>query len=143
MQLRTSTSHEEGCEREWALLTKAFLGDSEGNLKAIQTVEVQWLKTDRDQPARLNEIPGSEKEIPCDLAFLAVGYLHPQFSGMLEQLGIEIDDRGNVRGKNYQTNVPKVFVAGDMHRGQSLVVWALAEGREAARSVDQFLKEHN
>ncbi len=139
MQLRTSSSHEEGCNREWAIQTKAFLGDKEGRLRAIQTVEVEWKSSGNGGRPSLTEIPGTEKEIPCELALLAVGYLHPQFAGMLEQLGVEINDRGNVCDQNYQTNVEKVFVAGDMRRGQSLVVWAISEGREAAKMVDHFL----
>lgn len=138
MILRTSTSHEEGCDREWAILTKAFIGDENGNLKAIQLVDVKW-EIVEGQRSQLLEVAGSEREIPCGLALLAIGFLHPQFEGLLEQLDIEIDDRGNVTDNNYQTNNEKVFVAGDMRRGQSLVVWAISEGREAAKSVDEFL----
>ncbi|MEM9824565.1 MAG: glutamate synthase subunit beta [Bacteroidota bacterium] len=139
MQLRTSSSHEEGGERQWAMLTKAFIGNEQGELSAIQTVQVRWGKEEATGKPRLQEIPGTEEEIACDLAFLAIGYQYPQFSGMLEQLGLELDDRGNVNAKRYQTNVPKVFTAGDMRRGQSLVVWAIAEGREAAHEVDRYL----
>lgn len=139
MQLRTSSSHEEGCERKWALLTKAFLGDEKGQVRALQVVEVEWAIPQEGGRAQLKEIPGTEKEIPCDLALLAVGFLYPQFSGLLEQLGVTINERGNVVDDNFQTNVDKVFVAGDMRRGQSLVVWAISEGREAARAVDVFL----
>ncbi len=139
MILRTSTSHIEGCDREWAMMTKAFIGDEKGQLKAVQLVDVKWDIPHGNTRPQLIEIPGSEREIPCELALLAIGFLNPQFEGMLEQLNIAIDDRGNVVDENYQTNNPKVFVAGDMRRGQSLVVWAISEGREAARSVDAFL----
>jgi glutamate synthase (NADPH) small chain len=138
MVLRTSTSHEEGCDRQWALMTKAFIGDQKGNLKAIQLVDVKWDTAEGQRP-QLIEIKGSEREIPCELALLAVGFLHPQHEGLLEQLGIEVNNSGNVADKNYQTNNEKIFVAGDMRRGQSLVVWAISEGREAAKSVDEFL----
>ncbi len=139
MQLRTSSSHEEGCERKWAILTKAFLGNDKGQLRAVQLVDIEWKTPEDGGRPQLTEVPNTEREIPCDLALLAIGYLHPQFEGLLEQMGIEIDDRGNVRDEKYQTNVDKVFVAGDMRRGQSLVVWAISEGREAAKAVDTFL----
>lgn len=136
--LRTSSSHEEGCEREWALLTKAFTGEN-GEVKALRLVNIEWAKDEKSGKHSFQEVAGSEREIPCDLALIAIGFVHPQFQGVLEQLGIEVDERGNVRDDDYRTNVDKVFVAGDMRRGQSLVVWAIAEGREAARSVDTFL----
>ena len=136
--LRTSSSHEEGCEREWALLTKAFVGEG-GKVKALRLVNVEWAKDEQTGKYRFQEVEGSEQEIPCDMALIAIGFIHPQFQGMLEQLGVEVDERGNVRDENYRTNVENVFVAGDMRRGQSLVVWAIAEGREAARSVDAYL----
>jgi glutamate synthase (NADPH/NADH) small chain len=139
MVLRTSTSHEEGCDRKWAILTKAFIGDGKGNLKAIQIVDVKWETPEGGERPTLVEIPGSEREIPCELALLAIGFLHPQFEGLLEQWDIQVNERGNVADKKYQTNIEKVFVAGDMRRGQSLVVWAISEGREAARSVDEYL----
>jgi glutamate synthase (NADPH) small chain len=91
----------------------------------------------------MTEIAGSEREIPCEMAFLAAGFLHPQHEGLLNQLNITLDGRGNISDKNYHTNVPKVFAAGDMRRGQSLVVWAISEGRECARSVDDFLTDGN
>ena len=136
--LRTSSSHEEGCEREWALLTKAFVGEG-SEVKALRLVNVEWAKDEQTGKYRFQEVEGSEQEIPCDMALIAIGFIHPQFQGMLEQLGVEVDERGNVRDENYRTNVENVFVAGDMRRGQSLVVWAIAEGREAARSVDAYL----
>jgi glutamate synthase (NADPH/NADH) small chain len=136
--LRTSSSHEEGCEREWALLTKAFTG-KDGQVAGLQLVNIEWAKDPKTGKHSFQEVEGSEREIPCDMALLAIGFVHPQFQGMLEQLGVEVDERGNVRDSDYRTNVEKVFVAGDMRRGQSLVVWAIAEGREAARSVDTYL----
>lgn len=139
MILRTSSSHQEGCDRQWSILTKAFVGDKKGKLKALKVVEIEWAKNEETGKYAFQEIEGTEKDIPCELALLAIGFVHPQFEGMLQTLGVEVDNRGNVRDENYQTNVEKVFVAGDMRRGQSLVVWAISEGREAARSVDEFL----
>lgn len=138
MILRTSTSHEEGCERQWSVVTKEFIGDSEGNLKALRIAEAE-VKSEPGKGLTFAEVPGTEKEIPCELALLAMGFLHPQHTGLLEQLGAEYDERGNVKATRYQTSVEGVFAAGDMRRGQSLVVWAISEGREAARAVDQFL----
>ena len=137
MMLRTSTSHDEGCNREWAILTKAFIGDDNGNLKALRLVNIEWTNSG------MKEIEGTQRDIPCEAVFIAAGFLHPQYTGMLEQLGVERDSRGNVKDNNYQTNVKKVFAAGDMRRGQSLVVWAMAEGREAARAIDIFLMGHS
>ena len=139
MMLRTSTSHEEGCERHWALLTEAFIGDGKGNLKALKLVQIEWKLDEETGRHKFDKIPGTEQEIPCDLALLAIGFIHPQYEGMLKQLGIETNERGNVIDKNYQTNLEKIFVAGDMRRGQSLVVWAISEGREAAKAVDEYL----
>ncbi|MEM1326760.1 MAG: glutamate synthase subunit beta [Bacteroidota bacterium] len=139
MILRTSTSHEEGCDRQFAMLTTAFIGDENGQLKALQTVDVKWSKDEETGRNKLMEIPGTEREIECDLALLAIGFVHPQLDGMLEQLDIELTQRRNVKDNNYQTNIKNVFVAGDMRRGQSLVVWAISEGREAAKAVDEFL----
>ena len=141
MQLRTSSSHEEGCERQWAILTKEFLGDENGNLHALKIVDIEWKKDPRTGKYSFHEVHGSEREIRCQLALLAVGFLHPQHEGLLKDLQIELDNRGNVSTSNYQTNNPKVFSAGDMRRGQSLVVWALTEGREAAIEVDKYLSE--
>ena len=140
MQLRTSSSHEEGCERGWSINTKAFIGDENGNLKALQLVDLDW-QTDPDTSRMvMREVAGSEREIPCELALLAAGFLHPRHDGLLDSLGVEYDERGNVKAVNYQSTVnPKIFTAGDCRRGQSLVVWAISEGREAARKVDEFL----
>ena len=137
MILRTSTSHEEGCNRQWSIVTKEFVGDTDGNLKALKIVEVEW------KGNSFKELPGTEKEIPCELALLAMGFLHPQHTGLLDQLGIDYDERGNAKCANYQTSVEGVFSAGDMRRGQSLVVWAISEGREAARAIDKFLMGHS
>ncbi len=133
MILRTSSSHEEGCERQWSIVTKEFLGDKDGNLRALKIVEVEW------KGSSLIELPGTEKEIPCELALLALGFLQPQHQGLLDQLGVDYDERGNVKCNQYQTSVDGIFSAGDMRRGQSLVVWAISEGREAARATDNFL----
>lgn len=141
MQLRTSTSHEEGCERNWSINTKAFVGDENGNLKAIKLVNLEW-KFENGRMISV-EIPETEREIPCELALLAMGFLNPQYEGMLQDLGVELDERKNVKATNYQTQNSKVFAAGDMRRGQSLVVWAISEGREAAREVDIFLMGHS
>ncbi len=141
MLLKTTTSHEEGCERHWAIATKEFVGDENGKLKALKIVDLEWKITDEGRPAQFVEIPGTERDIPCQLVLLAMGFLHPQKNGLLENLEVALDERGNVAAteKDYKTNLPKVFVAGDMRRGQSLVVWAISEGRECARNVDSFL----
>ena len=140
MILKTTTSHEEGADRQWAIATKAFIGDEAGNLQALKIVELEW-KIVEGRPASFVEKQGSERTIPCQLALLAMGFVHPQQEGMLDNLGVELDERGNVKAteKDYRTNISKVFTAGDMRRGQSLVVWAISEGRECARKVDEFL----
>jgi glutamate synthase (NADPH) small chain len=140
MTLKVTSSHEEGADRKWAIATKEFIGDTADNLKALKIVELEWKIVD-GKPAQFVEVAGSEKEIPCELALLAMGFLHPQHEGLLKQLEVELDERGNVRAteKEYQTNIAKIFTAGDMRRGQSLVVWAISEGRECARKVDEFL----
>lgn len=138
MMLRTSTSHEEGCERHWSINTKAFIGDEHGNLKALRLVDLEW----KNEGGRMQmvEVPGSERDVPCELALLAAGFLHPQHDGLIADLGLELDERKNVKTNKYQTVTnPKVFAAGDMRRGQSLVVWAISEGREAARAADCYL----
>ena len=143
MILKTSSSHEEGANRHWAVATKEFIGDKKGNLKALKVVDLEWKVTEDGKPAQFVEKPGSERELPCELALLAMGFVHPQHEGLLSELGVELDSRGNVRAteKEYKTSINKVFVAGDMRRGQSLVVWAISEGRECARKVDEFLNE--
>ena len=141
MTLKTTSSHEEGANRQWAVMTKAFLGDERGHLKSILISDLQWKASTDQKPAGFEEIPGTEREIPCSLALLAMGFVHPQQEGLVLELGVELDERGNVRAheKYFQTSIPKVFVAGDMRRGQSLVVWAISEGRECAKRVDQYL----
>jgi len=134
MVLRTSTSHDEGCDREWSLMTKEFIGDN-GKLTGLQTVEVKF------ENGKLTEIEGTEKVLPAELVLIAAGFVHPQKEGLLEQLKVETDARGNVLAEDYKSSVDKVFAAGDMRRGQSLVVWAIAEGRKAAAAVDDFLTE--
>jgi glutamate synthase (NADPH/NADH) small chain len=144
MLLKTTSSHEEGCERHWGVNTKEFLGDENGNLRALKVTDVSWELDVMGRPIKFSEVPGSERELPCQLVFLAMGFLHPQHTGMVEQSGLELDERKNVKAKEgvYRTNVSKVFACGDMRRGQSLVVWAISEGREAARKVDEFLMGH-
>ncbi len=139
MKLRTSSSQEEGCNRDWSVATKAFKG-SNGRLEKLQAVRLEWKQGDDGQMA-MSEVAGSEFEIKADLVLLAMGYLHPVHAGLLQQLGVALDARGNVaaNAEQYQTSLPKVFAAGDMRRGQSLVVWAIREGRQVARAVDEFL----
>jgi glutamate synthase (NADPH/NADH) small chain len=139
MMLRTSSSHEEGADRQWAILTKSFHGDAEGNVKSLKVVDIVWSLDEQTGRSGFKEVEGTERDLPCDLALLAIGYLHPQHSGLLDQLGVEYDQRGNVKTNEYQTSIPNIFSAGDMRRGQSLVVWAISEGREAARALDIFL----
>ncbi|VAX07415.1 Glutamate synthase [NADPH] small chain [hydrothermal vent metagenome] len=138
-KLRTSSSQEEGCERMWSVGTKKFIGDN-GVLKAIHCIKVDWTQDETGNWA-MSEVEGSDFELPADKVFLAMGFLHPVHAGMLEQLGVELDGRGNVQASedDYRTSTDKVFVAGDMRRGQSLVVWAIREGRQCAHSVDTFL----
>ncbi|MBK5271691.1 MAG: FAD-dependent oxidoreductase, partial [Bacteroidia bacterium] len=133
--------HEEGANRRWAITTKEFLSDKNGNLRALKVADLQWTITDDGRPAQFTEVAGSEREIPCELALLAMGFVHPQHEGLLAALGVELDERGNVRAseKHYKSSISKVFAAGDIRRGQSLVVWAISEGRECARKVDEFL----
>lgn len=139
--LKTTSSHEEGVERRWSVVTKAFIGDDTGQLTAVKVAQVKWTASKDGKPAGFEEIPGTEEEIPCDLVFLAMGFLHPQKEGLLEALDLNLDERGNVSASisDYRTNLNKVFAAGDMRRGQSLVVWAISEGRECAASVDEYL----
>ncbi len=145
MTLKTSSSHEEGADRYWAIATKAFIGDEKGQLKALQIVDLEWKISEDGRPAKFEEKAGTEREIPCELAFLAMGFLHPQHEGLVAELGVELDERGNVKAteKMFQTNIQKIFTAGDMRRGQSLVVWAISEGRECARKVDEYLMGHS
>jgi glutamate synthase (NADPH/NADH) small chain len=140
IKLRTSSSHEEGCEREFAIATKEFIGGEgkdKGKVKSLKAVRVEW------QGHKMVEVPGSEQILKADLVLLAMGFVSPVVS-ILDAFGVDKDARGNAKAGTefiggYQTNVPKVFAAGDMRRGQSLVVWAIREGRQAARAVDEFL----
>ena len=145
MLLKTTSSHEEGCERYWGINTKEFLGDDNGNLRALKVTDVSWELDVLGRPIKFNEVEGSEREIECQRVFLAMGFLHPQHEGAINSLNVHLDERKNVKAKEgiYRTNVSKVFAAGDMRRGQSLVVWAISEGRECARKVDEFLMGHS
>ena len=139
MVLRLSAAHEEGGVRDYNILTKAFTG-SDGRVEKLHGVRVEWGAPNISGRPAMNEIPGSEFEIETDLVLLALGFVHPEHDGMLDQLGVELDTRGNVMSdERKMTSVPGVFTAGDMTRGQSLVVWAIAEGREAARGIDEYL----
>ena len=141
MILKTTSSHEEGCEREWAIGTKEFLKDTDDNLRALRIVNLQWETGDRGQPLKFKEVEGTVREIPCELALLAMGFLHTQHEGLIEKLELETDERGNIKAPptSFNTSLAKVFACGDMRRGQSLVVWAISEGRECARKVDEYL----
>jgi len=136
-KLRTSSSHDEGCTRDFAVATKGFVGDGQGNVKALKAVRLDW------KDGKMVEVAGSEFELPCDAAFLAMGFTNPVGS-LLEAFGVDKDARNNAKATTdgegcYRTNVEKVFAAGDVRRGQSLVVWAIREGRQAARAVDEAL----
>lgn len=136
---RTASAHEEGVERLYAVNTRRFIDDGSGRVKALELVSVE-MKT-VDGQVRFAEVPGSEKQLPCDLALLAMGFVGPEKAGLLEQLQLELDNRGNVVADphSWMTSVDGVFAAGDMRRGQSLIVWAIAEGRSAARGIDEYL----
>jgi glutamate synthase (NADPH) small chain len=139
LKLRTSSSQEEGCERDWAVLTTRALG-SNGRAEALECVRVEWAQGP-DGRWNMQEVPDSAFQLKADLVLLAMGFLGPRRAGMLEQSGVKIDPRGNVLANtlDYQSSVPKIFSAGDMRRGQSLVVWAIREGRQCARAIDEFL----
>jgi len=133
MMLRVESSHEEGGQRVWAIATEKFEADGAGNVAALHTIQV-------GPPPKFDKIPGTEKVYPAGLVLLAMGFTGPVRNGMIEQLGVELDGRGNVKtGEDYQSSMPGVFAAGDMRRGQSLVVWAITEGRKAARAIDAWL----
>ncbi|WP_165312201.1 glutamate synthase subunit beta [Vibrio ziniensis] len=134
MILRTSTSHEEGCERHWNILTKEFIGNDKGEVTGLRIADIVW-----SDSRNFTEVAGSERVIPCDMAFLAMGFLHPEPHGVLAQLDIALDERGNVATEGFATNQEGVFAAGDMRTGQSLVVRCINEGRECARSIDEYL----
>ena len=135
MIFRVSSAHEEGGERKYAVSTQEFLGDENGNVRALQLVEVKF------QNGRFEMVPGTEEEIPAELVLLAMGFVGPERDGVLDQLEVELDERGNIkRDASYATTVDGVFVAGDAGRGQSLIVWAIAEGRACAAGVDAWLR---
>ncbi|HYF70514.1 MAG TPA: glutamate synthase subunit beta [Ohtaekwangia sp.] len=138
MVLMTSSSHEEGVERQWALLTKEFVGDNNGRLAGLKVVDLKWGVNDQGKMG-FEEIAGSEKVIPCELALLAIGFVGAEKGGIVEELKLELDERGNIKTDNYMSSQEGVFAAGDIRRGQSLVVWAISEGRETARAVDIWL----
>ncbi len=139
MRLRSSSSHKEGAERVFSISTKEFIADGKGNVKALKTVEVAWEQEPGQRPV-LKEVPGTEREWPCDLVLLALGFTGSEMT-IADELDLETDPRTNIKASvaNYKTNVPGVFVAGDQRRGQSLIVWAISEGRQAAHHVDTFL----
>ncbi len=137
LKLKTTSSHEEGCDRNWLISTKEFIADENGVLKALKTVQVTW-EVNKDGHPKLTEIEGTEKIWPCELVLLALGFTGPEAT-LSKLLGIETDKRSNYKADKYQTNIPHIFTAGDMRRGQSLIVWAISEGREVARKVDEYL----
>jgi glutamate synthase (NADPH/NADH) small chain len=139
LKMRTSSSHEEGVERDFAVLTKRAVGE-DGRITALECARIDWVKGD-DGRLAMREVEGSRFELKADLVLLAMGFLGPRKSGMVEQAGLALDPRGNVLAnvKDYKTSVPRLFAAGDMRRGQSLVVWAIREGRQCARSIDESL----
>ena len=142
MKLRTSTSHQEGCERQWSILTKSFEGNENGEVTKLICVEVEWKKSE-DGYMKMIEVEDSEFEIEADLVLLAMGFVHPIHEGLVNNLSLKLDKRGNVEADeiNFKTSSDKFFVAGDCRRGQSLVVWAISEGRKCAERIDNFLKE--
>nr|MBF0683400.1 glutamate synthase subunit beta [Pseudomonas sp.] len=142
-RLRTSSSHEEGCERDWGVTTKSFEGKN-GKVEKLIAARVEWVRDDATGQMKMQEVPGSEFEIKADLVLFAMGFVSP-VQNVLDAFGVERDNRGNARAnvEDYRTNAAKVFAAGDMRRGQSLVVWAIREGRHAAHAVDEFLMGHS
>ena len=130
--LRTSGAHEEGGERVYSVMTTELVGEG-GRVKELRFHEVQG-------PPSFEKVEGSDKAIPADLVLLAMGFLHTEQSGLVEQLGVAVDERGNITARDFATSVPGVFAAGDARRGQSLIVWAISEGRQAARAADEYLK---
>ena len=143
MKIKTSSSHQEGVERFWSISTKEFIGDENGHLTGLLTCEVEWVFKEGERP-KLKQIPNTDKIWPCDLALLALGFTGPG-SALIDQLGLDTDFRTNIKAttKDYKTNVPGVFAAGDIRRGQSLIVWAISEGRQAAHHIDSFLMGHS
>ncbi|MGJ8591947.1 MAG: glutamate synthase subunit beta [Aquaticitalea sp.] len=139
MRLKTTSSHQEGVERFFSVSTKEFLGDKNGNLTGLKTVEVEWIFKEGERP-ELKEVPNTDKLWECDMVLLALGFTGAEKT-LAEQFGLEMDFRTNIKAttKNYATNVPGIFAAGDMRRGQSLIVWAISEGRQAAHHLDAYL----
>ena len=143
LKMRTSSSQEEGAERDWSVRTEQLLGDDQDRVRALQGVRVEWVKGD-DGRFEMRDVAGSQFELKADLVLLAMGFVHPEHAGLIEKIGVDLDPRGNVSAdtegeKAYYTSVEGVFSAGDMRRGQSLVVWAIREGRQCARAVDEYL----
>lgn len=139
MIMKTSSSHEEGCDRYWNILTKEFIDDGNGNVKGLRIADIAWQDAKPGERPNFEEIAGTERVIACDMAFLAMGFLHPEPTGVLAQLDIKLDDRGNVATQDFATSQAGVFAAGDMRTGQSLVVRCINEGRESARAIDNYL----
>jgi glutamate synthase (NADPH/NADH) small chain len=139
LKMRTSSSHQEGCDRDFAVQTKRAVGEN-GKITALECVKVDWQLGDGGK-MNLVEVPGSEFTLKADLVLLAMGFVGPRKAGLVEQAGVELDNRGNVKAdtSSYKTSKAKIFSCGDMRRGQSLVVWAIREGRQCARGVDEFL----
>jgi glutamate synthase (NADPH/NADH) small chain len=142
MILMTSSSHEEGVQRQWAILTKEFIGDSRGKLQGLKVVDIKW-GVGVDGKMGFEEIEGTQRIIPCELALLAIGFIGAEKGQLISELGIELDPRGNIKTENYMATQEGVFAAGDIRRGQSLVVWAISEGREAAKAADLWLMGHS
>jgi glutamate synthase (NADPH/NADH) small chain len=141
--LKASSSHQEGGERHWAVLTKSFVGDK-GLVKKLSCVKVEFEPQVKGGCPAMREVAGSQFEIKADLVILAVGFLHPEHTGLLDDLKVKFDPRGNVLTQdNYMTSIEKVFSAGDMRRGQSLVVWAISEGRRCAYFIDKYLMQES
>lgn len=138
MVLMTSSSHDEGVDRQWAILTKEFLGDNNGRLTGLKVVDIKW-GVNAQGKMGFEEIAGTERVLPCELALLAIGFTGAEKGGMVDELQVALDERGNIKTENYMTTQEGIFAAGDIRRGQSLVVWAISEGREAARAVDTWL----
>ena len=140
LKLRTSSSHQEGVERDFAVMTKSFTAGPDGRVSALNGVRLEWQPNDKGG-MEMVEVPGSEFTLKADLVLLAMGFVHPIHDGMIEAMGVDLDPRGNIQADTdkYATSLPKVYAAGDMRRGQSLVVWAIREGRQCAKSIDEFL----
>ncbi|MGV6829170.1 MAG: glutamate synthase subunit beta [Flavobacteriales bacterium] len=141
LQLKTTSSHEEGCDRNWLINTKEIVSDSNGKLKYVTTVNVKWEKQSNQRP-KLIEMPNTEKKWPCDLILLSLGFTGPN-TQLAKKLNIQLDSRNFYKTKNYQTNQENIFISGDMRRGQSLIVWAISEGREVAKAVDTYLMKES